>query len=650
MKKDSLLICIIFFLLLRSITSPAQDEIDADSLGGFISFVQKLKFNHPDSAIALFKIGIDRAKVLGDLRLERLGNTGTGITYGIRGDYAEAMEYFDRGLAVSLKAGEPAWIAGDHSNKGIIYKYLGDFDKSMDEYYKTMTIYDSIGDLSGKAATCQNLGVLHEATGEYSTALEYFLLADELLVKLGERDKSQLMNLGILKYRMGEYEGALELLFEYLDQAQEKNNRIDLAAVYQNIGTVYTDMGRLDEAEYYSRISLELATELESSRSKTESAMTLAKIYKKRGRLKEALQWRKDQLKYALETRSNEEISIAEVNLANAYNDIGQHAKAFEHLKKYIELRDTLFQEEKNNAYKQWQTRLDVFGKDQEIKSQDLKLELLNSQMRSAARLRLALAISLALALLSGFLFYQRARLRKRANELLTRKNLEIEAQKQEIEVMNRELEKRMLRAQINPHFIFNSLNSIQHFITSDEKLKALKYLSKFSKLLRQSLENSVSVNVPLVEEILLLETYLELESLRFNNSFKYAIDCDDNVDVYETEVPILLVQPFVENAVLHAFSKNDLTKPKELNINFSEDQGYILCKVSDNGIGRKAAGEIKDASISKRPSRGISVTEQRLAILYPDDRPTDVVKINDLTDSEGKPCGTEVIVKIPKD
>jgi LytS/YehU family sensor histidine kinase len=157
---------------------------------------------------------------------------------------------------------------------------------------------------------------------------------------------------------------------------------------------------------------------------------------------------------------------------------------------------------------------------------------------------------------------------------------------------------------------------------------------------------------VPLVEEIQLLQTYLELESLRFDNSFSFTIDSDEEIDIYETEIPILLVQPFVENAVLHAFQNTNegIAREKHLNINFTEDHHHIICSIRDNGIGRAAARKLKDASISNRPSRGISVTEQRLAILYPKESHHDAVKIIDLTDSDGQPNGTEVVIKIPKE
>lgn len=651
MKHCNLLYLTFCFVLTGTGPARAQEDIDLDSLPGFMKYVNALKYSHPDSAIALFEIGLARSVALGSLRYERNSYAGMGITQGMRGNYASALDYFNKSLEVGRRAREPSWIAGSYSNKGIVYKYLGDYDKSLDEYFKALTIYDSIGDSSGMTSTYSNLGILYDVTGELERSLEYYEKSRDIGEKSRQNNLSLLSNMGILKMSMGNHEGALELLFAFLDSMIVQGRSTSIAATNQNIGTAYLGLGDLDKAEFHSRKALALTTDLKSPSGQAEACINLALVAKRRGRLSEALQWRQAQLRYAEQTSSTEKIAAARGDLSKAYRDVGQYERAYEHLVQHAALRDSLYSKEKTNAYEQWQTRLDVFSKDQEISAQELKMELLQAKVSAAARLRMALGIALVLALLSGFLFYQRARIRRKANQMLTEKNKKIETQKREIEIVNRELEKRMLRAQINPHFIFNSLNSIQHFITADEKLPALKYLSKFSKLLRQSLENSVSVNVPLAEEIQLLETYLELESLRFDQKFTYAIETDDDLDIHETEIPILLVQPFVENAVLHGFQIQEgrADKNRHLNIRFADGGQHIVCTIRDNGIGRAAAARLKNENIGNRPSRGLSVTEQRLALLYPEDANPNAIAIHDLTNADGQPCGTEVIVQIPK-
>ena len=204
------------------------------------------------------------------------------------------------------------------------------------------------------------------------------------------------------------------------------------------------------------------------------------------------------------------------------------------------------------------------------------------------------------------------------------------------------------LRAQINPHFIFNSLSSIQHLITSNNKVSSLKYLSKFSRLTRNILESSIETNVVLNDEIKMLEDYLELESLRFDNAFNYEINVDDLVNADTIEVPFMILQPFVENAIIHGLLPKKEGK-KELKINFKKEQDFIMCKVDDNGVGRLLTSQKENIHAIGKRSRGIEVTKQRLEILRQNgDKDTDDIEIIDKMDNHGNSTGTKVIIQIP--
>lgn len=203
-----------------------------------------------------------------------------------------------------------------------------------------------------------------------------------------------------------------------------------------------------------------------------------------------------------------------------------------------------------------------------------------------------------------------------------------------------------MLRAQINPHFIFNSLSAIQHFIMANDKLSALKFLSTFSTLLRQMLEQSAHVQVALAEEIKLLQAYLELESLRFDRNFSFTVEAAPSVDIHRTEIPILLVQPFVENAILHGLSAKK--GEGRLTVRFGDASAHTVCIVKDNGVGRKAAAQ-RLAERPHRPSYGMAIAEKRLALLYSNPADFVPIQVNDLYDEAGEAAGTEVIIYIPK-
>jgi sensor histidine kinase YesM len=153
------------------------------------------------------------------------------------------------------------------------------------------------------------------------------------------------------------------------------------------------------------------------------------------------------------------------------------------------------------------------------------------------------------------------------------------------------ELEMQALRAQMNPHFVFNSLNSINRFILKKQGAEASEYLTKFSKLIRMILNSSANVAVSLAEDLEALRLYLELESLRFDNKFNYKIECDPEMDADQIQVPPMLLQPFVENAIWHGLMNKE--GEGHVWINISQENSTLLCTITDDGIGRKKAAEL---------------------------------------------------------
>jgi ligand-binding sensor domain-containing protein/two-component sensor histidine kinase len=203
------------------------------------------------------------------------------------------------------------------------------------------------------------------------------------------------------------------------------------------------------------------------------------------------------------------------------------------------------------------------------------------------------------------------------------------------------ESEMQTLRSQMNPHFMFNTLNSINSYIIQNKTALASEYLTTFSKLMRSILDLSKQETVPLEKEINALKMYIELEALRLENKFDYSIIIDKNIDEQSTDIPSLMLQPFVENAIWHGLhNKND---KGFIGINISElNAGQIVVTIEDDGIGRAAAAALKQAQISHK-SYGIDITKNRLQLL----NKNNAVTFTDLYDSEGKACGTKVTITI---
>ncbi len=209
------------------------------------------------------------------------------------------------------------------------------------------------------------------------------------------------------------------------------------------------------------------------------------------------------------------------------------------------------------------------------------------------------------------------------------------------------EVEMQALRAQMNPHFIFNCLNSINRYIVKSDQATASLYLTRFAKLIRLILDNSNNKNVALSNELEALRLYIEMESLRFAQKFTYTIDIAANVSPDSIEVPPLIIQPFVENAIWHGLLHKEEAGNLFIHLEMVSEN-MLQCTVEDNGIGRQKARELKSKSAITRKSLGMQLTEDRLSLLNKHAQLNASVNIIDLIDPTGAPAGTKVILTIP--
>lgn len=202
------------------------------------------------------------------------------------------------------------------------------------------------------------------------------------------------------------------------------------------------------------------------------------------------------------------------------------------------------------------------------------------------------------------------------------------------------------LKAQMNPHFVFNALNSIQEYVLTEQTELANDYLGKFARLMRRPLDQSQQISVTLSEEIELLELYLELEAIRFEEGFVYSIEVEDGLNIEETGIPAMIVQPFVENAIKHGLmhKKDD----RELSVKFSRSQGSVVCQIVDNGIGLEASKKLNAKRQQTHRSFGTGAIRKRLELLNADSNAKIMLEMIDRSQANSNISGTLVILRIP--
>lgn len=240
--------------------------------------------------------------------------------------------------------------------------------------------------------------------------------------------------------------------------------------------------------------------------------------------------------------------------------------------------------------------------------------------------------VFLSIIVLSGAIF---AAYRTRTNQI-----------RRAYQIQLNELEVRALRSQMNPHFIFNSINSIQYYILNKNPKLAYSYLAKFSSLMRKILQNSRKNFVPLAEEIQSLELYLDLENIRMDNELDFKIEVDSQCDTFQIALPSMILQPFVENAILHGL----LNKKghKLLHIRIVKERSHLYCTIEDNGIGREKAEELNKTRTQKHASTAIKATQERLQILSSKESGDYYFVFEDLYNSHNEPSCTRVTIFLP--
>lgn len=225
------------------------------------------------------------------------------------------------------------------------------------------------------------------------------------------------------------------------------------------------------------------------------------------------------------------------------------------------------------------------------------------------------------------------------------RKEHEVERRVLDIEKQKFQLEQQALRLQMNPHFIFNSLNSIQSYILTHDTKLAVTYLGKFSQLMRLILANSGNNFVPFKEEVKSIQYYLDLEKLRFDNKFDFVIKVDPRIDEEFLEIPPMVVQPYVENAIIHGLLHKAETG--KLEIEFKLQKSALYCAITDDGVGREKSKQIREQQGIHRKSTGMHITKARLEMLNKRNAEEFTVRVTDLKDKNGEAAGTRVELNI---
>ena len=425
-----------------------------------------------------------------------------------------------------------------------------------------------------------------------------------------------------------------------------------------SIGEVYMEQNKYDLAIAQFREHQQFFEKGNDRSSVMRIFVALAKCYREKQNFSASFSYTKQLFKIAQETGARPYLREAYKLYWQLYDQHKKKDSAYKYSVKYISIKDSILSDEyrRNIALSEMRsqdeeqkTKISLLQKDQQL-SQG-KLSLQEQKIKSESQMRYILTATTAAFILIGIFIFRNIHLKRKNEKQQLEHALELqqlESKKTTIEFQQQatELEMQALRAQMNPHFIFNCLSSINRYILINKTEEASDYLTKFSRLIRMALHNSEKTFITLENELEALRLYLDLERLRFKNAFNYSITCINTIDINTVYIPPMLIQPFAENAIWHGLMHKKGTGCLEIQL-CAEDK-KLSCTIIDNGVGRNMAGVLNSRSAEKTKSMGVEITAGRLALLNKSKNEAAVFNIEDLIDNEGNGCGTKVVLTMP--
>ena len=603
--------------------------------------------------------------------------------YYKKSNIRKSIDFITQSLAQLGMGSNKEQLAIAYSTLGEVYQYHKQYDLAISSYKDALLANQTL-------KTSLLLAKTYVLNKEYGEA-EKLLSPLEKIAKMVPFQRVELYEiLGDAYVGLGEVDKAVAFYEEGLkiaDKNQIAPKTIDLNS---KIATAYAKGNRLQEANAYFNNSLELSSGQAPQRAVQEKEK-VADFYNKKNQFGQEIQLRKKSLEDLKKIPKSEvadglsmeddSISAQRINykIANAYiaqdkydeaipyleesikdadvdDDLlvrkdatrklsevykykGDYTKALETYQEYVAVVDTLYVRKEqeiaraarfNRELAAKQSRISGLEQERELTQSKYSLALTEQQLVAESIKRqnwiiYSLIFGMLLMGLAVYFFYRSNKQQKLANNLLALKSL---------------------RSQMNPHFIFNALNSVNNFIAKSDERSANRYLSDFSTLMRAVLENSDEDFIPLSKELELLELYTKLEHSRFSDKFDYRITVDEDIDIDAFQIPPMLLQPYIENAIWHGLRYREDKGFLQIGIK-QKDKLALEISITDNGIGRKNSAALKTQNQKKQKSKGMGNIKKRIEILNDMYRDRVDVIISDL---ETNGTGTKVLFTIKKD
>ena len=654
MQKTKLTSCL-FFLFLAYHVAQAQYSVDSlkQVINSRVHDTTKLK------AISYIMVNVPASEI--DAYNERFKTTAQRILKGkdrdrlvlekgydamatyhfnrafqlMQTDYFQAIKHLD----ISLGYFRPDYFAtdkylGGRGNVlmalGVMYNKVGNTKQAIDNYFEALRIFEKSRSQSAISYAYQSIANLHQEQNKYSEALKYYLKAYDIFYQSDDLSYQDKIQKALLFISIGKCHRALQqcdlanlYLNKGLELATTLNDQDVLSEIYFNLGKNEEKCNQDDDKAMIAYQKSLSGSKLPENNA--NSLIAIGSVFLKQKKYPQAESNLRKGLDVAKEINHLEFQKEALENLYNLYKKLGKYRKALETGESYSAIKDSIKKEQNDNLLTKKQLQYEYEAKQRDYAlAQERRLNAveLANQRESALKNNVLIGLSGALLLISvlGY-FIQKGNKQKQALA-----QFEKDA-----------LSQKLLLSQMNPHFIFNSIDNIQGLIHGGREREATDYLSKFSRLTRQILENSSENYISLSEELQMLENYLGVQRLLYGESFDFKIDVDQEIDTEATLVPPMLAQPFIENAIKHGLRGK---KDGLVSIRFFNAKEQLFFEVSDNGD-----GFAKSARSGAHKSMAMEMTRERLRLFA---KKETHIHCENVQDQNGVILGAKVFFEMP--
>lgn len=634
MKKYTCFFTFVLFIMYQTMQADnMRDSLDASlkhvtgtvKITTLITLSDHVVYSSPADAIVYADEAIALAEKYKatDLRYKAL--KARGYANGYAGNIAESMDDMQEGLDYYMSIKDSIKIAEALSDLGYLNQSQGKYDNAFEYYHQSLNIRKEIDDKKGIAYSYNNIGALYWRLGKLDEALESYLPAINYFEKNGMEEEAAITtdNIGEIYSEKGDYNTALL----YFNRAYKFNvklgHSIQKAKNLISIGKVFLRKKDISESIRYFNKAVEIQQNAGDKDGLALSHYYLGQAYLEQNDRQNALKHFNSSSSTSLAIEGNDLLIKSLTQVANIHYQLGNFQEAYNKLNHAKKLNDSIFTLKQTQITEELKTRYETekhISENVHLKQSNSKNEIIIRQQKLLLLLLVSMGI---LSILIFWLIFQKRKATDRLQAI--------------------ELEQRLLRSQMNPHFIFNSLTVIQNNILKNTARESVNLISSMATLMRLTLENSSNEFISFEKELQTLKLYLTLQQQRYGEQFDYELTTTADLMAEDISIPPMLAQPFVENAIEHGFAGIDYKGL--IQVRYSLNGNELFCEVEDNGIGYKQGIANKKDNIEHH-SYGIEITRQRIDILKNKYKLNARVEITDL--STVSKSGTLVKIIMP--